>query len=133
MAKRKKQFISDDDLDSSSADSDGDQDEGLLVDFDDEDPEERAERLRARGKRRRKRPGYDAKEEALYGVWAQQDEDRHDVGRRNGSSRHGGTSKSLQRCVHMAESPGSVTQPSLYGLSIACVFSSGAVHDRCDG
>lgn len=81
MGKRRKQYISDDGLDSSDGDSDAGSDAGRFEDFDDEDPDERAERLRASGhKRRRKGNG---KEEALYGVWAQRDEE--DDNRRNGA------------------------------------------------
>ena len=81
MGKRRKQYISDDGLDSSDGASDAGSDAGRFEDFDDEDPDERAERLRASGHKRRRKG--DGKEEALYGVWAQRDED--DDNRRNGA------------------------------------------------
>lgn len=73
MARRKKQYMSDDDLDSSGASS---QDEEATAPDWDEDPDERAERLRFTdpyGKRsKRKRNG---KDDALYGVFAEDEDD----------------------------------------------------------
>lgn len=89
MARRKKQFMDDDDPDSSDNSSRGE--EGTAPDWD-EDPDERAERLRFTdpyGKRtKRKRNG---KDDALYGVFAEE-EDENAAGPPRGT-------KSLRRYV----------------------------------
>lgn len=91
MARRKKQFMDDDDPDSSDASSQGE--EATAPDWD-EDPDERAERLRFTdpyGKRtKRKRNG---KDDALYGVFAD-DDDSGTAGPSRGS-------KSLRTYVHI--------------------------------
>ena len=78
MARRKKQYISDDDLDDSTGESAADDYDENEID-EDEDPEERAERLRftdsyGRSKRNKRRR-LNGQEAALYGVWAKDDND----------------------------------------------------------
>jgi tuftelin-interacting protein 11 len=83
MARRKKQYISDDDPDSSGVSSEGEQDGP--PDWD-EDPDERAERLKFTdpyGRRnKRKRNG---KEDALYGVFVDEGEDGSTAGPTKGN------------------------------------------------
>ena len=103
MARRKKQYISDDDLDSSDASAselDGEQGDDIRPDWD-EDPDERAERLRfsdpygrSKGNKRKRGIGKDNdKEEALYGVWAEKEEEQEDREQRG----NGRSSKTLRR------------------------------------
>ena len=91
MARRKKQYISDDEL--SASDVSGEEgDEGDFGDFDDEDPDERAERLRFSdpyGRRNGGKRKRDGKEDALYGVFAAGEDEDDGHGSRNGSSRGG--------------------------------------------
>ena len=103
MARRKKQYISDDDLDSSGASDDSElgEDRGQPDDFEDEDPDERAERLRFSDpygrrshKRRKQNNGNAQKEEALYGVFAP--ENGEDEGRRGSNSR-GANNRALRK------------------------------------
>ena len=100
MARRKKQYISDDDLDSSGPSES--ELEGGREDADwDEDADERAERLRFSdpyGRARagkRKRGAESSKEEALYGIWAEQEDEEGQRGRGAG----GRSSKALRRWV----------------------------------
>lgn len=108
MARRKKQYMSDDDIDSSDASSQAD--EATAPDWD-EDPDERAERLRFTdpyGKRsKRKRNG---KEDALYGVFAEDDEE-HAAGSSRGS-------KSLRRCAEGLATCNSEHTTDLYYLLV---------------
>lgn len=86
MGRRRKQYISDDDLDSSDGSDDKDPGDNELDHDDDEDPDARAERLRfsdpygRKGKNKRRR--VNGKEEALYGIWAEQNDD--DAGQKYG-------------------------------------------------
>jgi tuftelin-interacting protein 11 len=92
MARRKRQYLSDDDPDTSSASSAAD--DADLDKFSDEDPDAAAERARftnpyGRGRKRRR----DGKDKAIYGIFAQDDDDGG-----GGYDRNRGDPK-LRKCV----------------------------------
>ena len=83
MARRKRQFLEDDDSDSSA----GEDNDFVDPNYDANDPDARAERELFENPYKRKRTHKDGKEDAIYGVFASSDEDE---GRGEGSSRKGG-------------------------------------------